>query len=409
MKFENLLIKIYNNQKIKLINFRTGEEALIDDSKVFELLNSIKTKQNISLCTENEKALLSELENGIGIITKDGVYDLIINKGDFESLDIDITNSCNLLCKHCCFFGEGKHQIKYELDFGILIRVINEALELGLCKLKISGGEPFTYSKIAEILNFVADKNIHTKIVTNGLLLHKYIDNLQNDRLAFIISLDGFKQSHDYLRGSGTFDKALNNIKLAIQNGFDVEVNTVVYDKNINELKDFSNFIKDIGASRLNVQVIRPFGVAKEKLKDNLITDKKFLRNIHQDELDWQTLKIDNNTQFCTSCKTGLLVDYNANVYACLFINETPIGNLKNNRLIEIYKQGINNNPLFNIKKSTECYSCELFNNYCAGGCRARALIMNGSIESCDSWIPFLLNHTKFSETDKQPHEFLLI
>ncbi len=408
MKLRNLIVKQYTDLTTKLINLQTGEEANADD-EALSLLQSISKKQNHSFCTNKELELLTAIKEGINIEAFEGIEDLKMRKGDFENLEIYVCNSCNLRCKHCCFFCEGLHDIRIDLDFELFKRTINEGIELGLCKLSLIGGDPFTYNRIDDLLEFVNNLDIRTTFITNGLLLNNYISKLNNTRISFVVSLDGFQASHDYLRGNGTYEKTFKNIEQAINLGFDLIVSTVVFDKNIGELDEFANFMQNIGVSGLNVQVIRPVGRAEQFLTGNLITDEVFLRKIHENELSNQIAKIESGKSFCTSCKTGLVIDFNANVLGCKLVPELISGNLNQNSLSEIYKKTLNESPIFNIDKNTECFSCELFNNSCAGGCRARAKITNGSLLNCDYWIPFLLNHPKFSESKRQANEFLII
>lgn len=391
-----------------MVNLRNGDEAMLDE-EALDLLVSVSYKADLAACNAQERELLEELEKCMELKADEGVFDLVIKEGDFSNLDIDLVNTCNRFCRHCFFYKGRKRPKEKFVDYDILKRTIIEAEEMGLYKLKLCGGEPLTYYMMLELLLFLAQRPIMTAVVCNGLLLDKFLDKLDSSKLSFVISLDGFQYSHDYLRGEGSYALTKSNIEKAIAKGFHVEVNMVVYDRNLNDVEAFAEMVKVMGVRKLNVQVIRPLGQAKKRLKGALVTDEDFLRKMHQNELEAQVDKIAKGESFCTSCKTGLTIDYNHDVISCALMPENPVGNLKTEGLKDIYERSLEVNPLLDVGEKAECLGCELFMVSCAGGCRARAKKMTGSLYGCDYWIPFLLRHPKFHEGKREAWEYLMI
>lgn len=409
MIFTNLIVKKHDDNHIKLINVSDGDEAIINEKYIY-ILNSVIMKSCYDKCTKEEINLLKELEDTIGIIVDEGVGNLSLRKGNLDSLDISLTNKCNLVCKHCYFYKNNKQSEEIFINFDLLKNILIEAKKIGLYKILLSGGEPFTYYRISDLFKLINDIDIHAMIISNGLLIENYLNDIRNSNLSFVISLDGFKQSHEYLRGQYTYDKTVENIKKLINIGFDVEVNMVVHKSNINEIGEFSFFVKNLGVSQLNLQVLRIAGRASQNLKDSLITDEHLLRENHRNELKEQIDKIENGTFFCKAFKNELQIDCKGDVFGCDFLSDRPIANIAKKNLTEIYEIGLTENPIEKIKfHDTECSQCNLYDKLCAGGCRARVQKTTGSINSCDFWIPFLLNHPKFNESRMQPHEFLFI
>jgi radical SAM protein with 4Fe4S-binding SPASM domain len=77
-----------------------------------------------------------------------------------------------------------------------------------------NGGEPFLYTRIRELLETCRAGKRFATICTNGLLLDKYEDVLvDNPYVALVVSLDGFEQTNDRLRGPGVYRKVLANIE----------------------------------------------------------------------------------------------------------------------------------------------------------------------------------------------------
>lgn len=118
-------------------------------------------------------------------------------------ISIDITNKCNLKCKHCYFQREN---YKEELDDGAWMNKLKSIKKRYKSILQASwcGGEPLLRKELVEKGIKLFRYNI---IITNGILpLPKWPD------CVFKVSVDGTKQFHEEIRGNGTYDKIKQNI-----------------------------------------------------------------------------------------------------------------------------------------------------------------------------------------------------
>lgn len=407
MIFPELIVKP-DADGYRFISLSNESEALVD-SAVFSRLVKISKIERQGLLNSQDISLLNELSSLIGLISEDGAGEIVIRHGEFSNLEIYLTNSCNLRCKHCYYFEPGKYCDEKHVELESLKRAIIDAESIGMYRIKLCGGEPLRYRYMNELIEFINSRKIGTTIISNGILLDKYLDYMDARKTSLVISVDGFESSHDYLRGNGNFSKTISNVTAAISRGFDVAVNMSVYDKNAGDIDAFDKYVQSIGVRLLNIQVVRPRGMAVEYLKDQMVYRDDFLREVHQNELEDQKIKINSNTSFCTSCRTGLTIDIDGSVVGCPFLENPTIGNIFNESICEIYNRAMRENQLNFVNIKPACLSCELFMDKCAGGCRARAQRVVGSIYACDYWIPFLLNHPKFSESPKKAWEYLLI
>ncbi len=408
MIFSNLVVKAKADDYFQLINITNESDAIVGRD-VFDLLVALSQKATLKECSVPEQNLLELLGEELEIYIQDGVEDLVIRSGALTNLEFYITNACNLRCKHCYFFAKGKHERAQFLDLEVMKRTILRAEEMGMYRIKLCGGEPLFYDRMEELIHFLNTRKIGVTVISNGLLLHRYVGLFDPLKVSFVISLDGFAPAHDYLRGAGTFDRTVQNIKDALARGFDVSVNMVVYDRNKDDVEVFTDFVIGMGVRVLNVQVVRPKGMASEHLETELVADEDFLRDIHQNELEDQAAKIACGERFCTSCTTGLTIDFDGSVIGCPFLEQERIGNVIHEDIESIYQRSIRENPLRFVPEKAECLSCPLFGELCAGGCRARAQKVVGSMYACDYWIPFLLNHPKFKESPRPAQDYLLI
>ncbi len=162
-----------------------------------------------------------------------------------------LTSDCNLQCKYC--FGESLED--FDDDFGDdidvdynLPRNLNYNVKLlkkfcgkdSDCVLTFYGGEPLLQAdKLREIMNKVKPK--HFMIQTNGLLLDKIEPKYVNRFHTILVSIDGEETLTDYYRGSGTFQKVIDNLKLIKKNGFEGEI---IARMTVMELTDIEKQVK---------------------------------------------------------------------------------------------------------------------------------------------------------------------
>ena len=407
MIFENLLVKI-DDDSIRLVNISNEIEAAIEKDYL-AILRSISNKTSQEDLNENELNFLYELEELMEIVPNSGIGELTIRTGKLDNLEIELTNNCMLKCKHCYQREEDKIKKEEHIDFSCLKKTISEAENIGLYKIKLCGGEPLLYNHIEELLIFLSTQKLGVTIITNGLLLDRFIDLLDPKQVSLVISLDGFQHSHDYLRGEGCYNKTLDNIKLSIRKKIDVSINMVVYDENLNDIDDFNRYLEALGVSRLNIQVVRFQGMAAKYLTDKFTYNYEFLRSIHKNELEQQLELIENGGKYCNLYATGLSINCDGVVTGCPFLDNSKVGSILSDSIVDIFERSNCEYLLQEIYENAECNKCSLFGKSCAGGCRARAQRVVGSVTSCDYWIPFLLNHPKFNESPNKPCDYLLI
>ena len=120
-----------------------------------------------------------------------------------------ITSRCNLSCAGCYMHGR-EHQVAREMEPGTLVRVVDQAAELGVAIIVIAGGEPLVRQE--EILALAKrHPQILFPVFTNGLL----IDDAMATAIAVcrnivpVISFEGFRNDTDQRRGPGVFDRLL--------------------------------------------------------------------------------------------------------------------------------------------------------------------------------------------------------
>ncbi len=116
------------------------------------------------------------------------------------------TMRCNLRC-YGCYAGE--YEQSFGLEFELADRILNEAKELGIYFITISGGEPFVWKHLLEM--FEKHNDVYFQIYTNGTLIDEKVAHrlAQLGNAAPVISIEGFEKRTDERRGKGTYEKIM--------------------------------------------------------------------------------------------------------------------------------------------------------------------------------------------------------
>ncbi len=161
-------------------------------------------------------------------------------------LRVSLTDQCNLRCVYCTPSPLSKLEHKELLTYEELLRVIGLAVELGVKKVRLTGGEPLARRNIERFLEGLAKiKGLDDiRLTTNGVFLGKYYQNLLDAGVGKLnISLDTLKPKRfQEITGFDEFEQVWQGIQLALAKGFSsVKVNMVAMrGVNDDEIVDFA-------------------------------------------------------------------------------------------------------------------------------------------------------------------------
>jgi len=165
------------------------------------------------------------------------------------ALDVYLTNACNLRCRYC-FNLDREDAPRIPLDD--IRNILRAAYERHNRYVSITGGEPFIYKPIFEVLDFAHDLGYWINILSHGGLLDEgRIERLKKYwRLRIRISLDGpDRATHDALRGDGTFDTTMAKIAELVANGVNVGIGVTVSEDNLCLVEDILDLCVQIGVA----------------------------------------------------------------------------------------------------------------------------------------------------------------
>lgn len=295
-----------------------------------------------------------------------------INELNAARIVFEITDNCNLKCKHC-FGSYGEH--KNNLQFDIFEKIINEAAKLGVYEVTLTGGEPTLHPNIEEILKVLYQKGMIVTVFSN--LTNDKITSIMVEKSRYISKVITSIESHnshihDEFRGKkGALDKTIHSINILKQTTISIAVNVVVGNHNVDHVLDLIKWLKYFNVEVV-VDIVSPEGRAK-----SISTCYKHIfeqmQKILTDEFQIESKNCGVGKRFVYVCPNGDIVP-------CSSMKQIVVGNIsKNYSLCEGYLD------VFNVfKKVDGCNNKEEACHNCNGGCRARAFIETHDLSAAD-------------------------
>lgn len=128
------------------------------------------------------------------------------------SVELSLTNRCNLKCKWCSDFAL-RNSAMVDIDFAIIRELFRDLSENGTKGIVIEGGgEPTIYPQFRQVVECAMENNLKLGIITNGVEIPyaDYINSFDWIR----ISLDAAdKTQFQKWKGDNLFDNVINNIE----------------------------------------------------------------------------------------------------------------------------------------------------------------------------------------------------
>ncbi len=163
-----------------------------------------------------------------------------------DYMRISITDRCNLRCIYCMPTEHIPLEFKKILTYEEIVRVVRVAAELGLRKIRLTGGEPLARKNVQHLIREIRKiKGIEDlSMTTNGVLLEKYAREIKDAGLDRVnVSLDSLRPDrYREITQGGDLGKILCGIEKAYQVGLQpLKINMVVV-RGINddEIEDFA-------------------------------------------------------------------------------------------------------------------------------------------------------------------------
>lgn len=302
--------------------------------------------------------------------------DRLRKKPRLRWLFFELTNRCNLRCRHCGSRCTGQGRSLTLADVEKTLRSARSMKPM-IC---LTGGEPLLHPDFFAIAGRIRPMGLYWGMTTNATL----IDETTAKRLKEVgmstvsVSLDGLESSHDALRQQkGAWRLALRGLECLMREGFEPQVTTVVHRDNIDELEPLYRLLTEMGIKSWRPINIEPIGRACES-GELLLTPDQFaflLSYIREKRFDpacpmevtfgcshylgVETERMVRDHYFL--CGAGILVASvrsNGDICACLDIENRPElvqGNIRTDDFADVWRSRFQS---FRRDRTADCAKC---------------------------------------------------
>jgi hopanoid biosynthesis associated radical SAM protein HpnH len=187
---------------------------------------------------------------------------------------------CNLACAGCGKIDYPDEILNQRLSYDECMHAIEEC---GAPAVSIAGGEPLLHREMPKIVRGFIERDKFVILCTNALLLAKKIDDYEpHPNFSWSIHLDGDKAMHDKsVCLDGTYEKAVEAIRLAKSRGFRTQVNCTLF--NDADPERTAKFFDEMTAMGIDGITVSP-GYAYERAPDQQhFLDRERTRKLFRD------------------------------------------------------------------------------------------------------------------------------
>lgn len=269
----------------------------------------VKSCENTCWKAEQENKISRRLSSNSNIVTHTNI------KSSPETLHILIGSDCNMSCSYCCkqyssgwykdILMNGSYNVDSNDDRYILntrdkllskisqkdilnhtttdllldnlVKMVNEST---LKKIVITGGEPFLYNNLENLINKLRDIKIIEIYSGLGINTDRFSKELnkikQNKNIVIHISAENTNKYYEFNRYGNSWKRFIDNINCLKDAGIKFEFNCTISNLTVFGIKDFYNTFKDINMNYqactdpdfLGINLLDD--ISKEQIKKNV-------------------------------------------------------------------------------------------------------------------------------------------
>lgn len=253
---------------------------------------------------------------------------------------LHLTQQCNLDCVYC-YINAGKHYC-HDLGSDEVERLLCQIAAFRPSKLVFTGGEPLLRKDLLELaLYFRKIRHASSQLCldTNGTLINSSNASLLLKLFDEIrISLDGFEEVNDLLRGRGSFGSTLKGISNILDAGGMPSLALTLTSINLTSAEFFIHYMcREWGIRKMRINPVKPMGRAKARPDILLKNDPN--------DINYQNSSICDSNHPCDgddSC-LGATISINPQglAFPCHWLSQKDyyIGNVRDEKLSLIYER----------------------------------------------------------------------
>ncbi len=316
----------------------------------------------------------------------------------------ELTYRCPLSCPYCSNPVEMAKK-ETELDTETWVSVFQQAADLGVLQLHLSGGEPASRRDLVALVQAARDTGLYTNLITSAIgLTERRLAELDEAGLDHVqLSLQGTDADMaDRIGGyKGGFKRKMQAAQWIVDAGFPLTLNAVVHRQNLHQLPQAIEMAVAMKARRMEVAIVQFHGWAMLN-RDAMMPTREQAEEASRIVMEARarlkgTLVIDYvpadyHEDYPKRCMggwgtTGLNVTPDGLVLPCHAAQSIPslsFDNVRDKLLADIWYKG----DAFNAYRGEDwmqepCRSCDR-RKLDFGGCRCQAMAIAGDAAATD-------------------------
>ena len=314
---------------------------------------------------------------------------------------IELTHRCNLNCLHCSSDASSSNTLEMgKID---CMRILNEAITMGVNQIAFSGGEPLLWRGLEEAIVIANDAGLKISVYTSGNV-ENFSDKLKRlsefglKKCVFSIFGKSASLHESVTRVSGSFNQTIAAIRISVQNDINTELHFVPMANNYRELDGIASLGRELGISCISVLRFVPQGrgqLLRKRVLNKLqnLSLRRMIEKLRTDGFQIRTgspynFLMLNEQPECSSAIDRLIVGPDLRLYPCDAFKqikaEEVVGTLAKSSLVDNSLLECWENSLF-LKAVREylttpffdkCSSCKALEK-CLSGCLAQKVLVN--------------------------------
>lgn len=284
-----------------------------------------------------------------------------------NEITLELTQRCPNRCIHCSSLSCPEAMTQLPLD--IAKEVIDDAAELGAGTICISGGEPFVYDSLLEVVEHIHALHLQTYIYSSGVTFvdgkpssvpASILQTLVGKIEKLIVNVEAADpETYDEIMGTsfGGFEMMKETIRHAVELGIVVEAHMVPMKINFRLIPEVIGLCRSLGVSRvsflrlvnqgrtvLNQEMTLLSADESSDVQDKLLDIRDYYKDGIRLGIPFQSCSEKAN---CLAGTVKLDIRYDGNVYPCEAFKDDMLviaeslepDNVKTKRLTEIYSE----------------------------------------------------------------------
>jgi len=286
-------------------------------------------------------------------------YDAVDDGKTVCSCMFELTYRCSEMCIHCYNPGATRNDAevshrgdRQELNLDDYKRIIDEMDELGLVKVCLSGGDPFSKEFVWDIIDYLYKKEIAFDIFTNGQRLVKDVRRLADyyPRLVGVSIYSGVAADHDAItRIPGSWKRSMQVVKELSELAVPMNLKCCVMQPNLHSYYMVADIAKQYGAQpqfEINITESTDGDVCAKQLRlteeqlQVVLRDKDLSLYVGKEVPNYGSYPIIKNRRSCNAATYTFCMTPDGSIRPCCSF-PLDFGNLKERTVLTILSTSV--------------------------------------------------------------------